>query len=242
MGFAPTADRRRCSFGLTRFGVLLLAAIGAAGATPAPARTQTPALADRIVAVVNGEVISSRQLERATRTAQQTGEQATEFCTPPADASADLHARVLQCMIDDLLQFQYVRRFPQFDPLPEAIDEAFSALVARYDSQAAFEEALREQDMTADEVRYDLRREAMIANYIQVRYRDLVDVTESEIQSYYVDVLQPEMERQGADLPALAAVDDELIEPLLRETEVNRRVDEWIADMRRRARIVLYQW
>jgi len=221
---------------------LAVAAALAAGLVPLPATAQEPAPVERIVAVVNGEVISLGQLERATRLTGDTGEQVTEFCTPPADPSADLRARVLQCMIDDLLQFQYVRRFPQFDPPPDAIDEAYANLVARYDSPAAFEEALREQGRTAEEVRYDLEREMLIANYIQVRYRDLVDISDREIQSYYDDVLRPEMERQGAELPPLEAVDDELIEPLLLETEVNRRVDAWIADMRQRSHIVLYDW
>jgi hypothetical protein len=222
-------------------GLVVTLAI-AAGAVARPATAQDPAPVERIVAVVNGEVISLGQLARATRLTRETGEQATRFCTPSTDPSADLRARVLQCMIDDLLQFQYVRRFPQFDPPREAIDEAFSNLVAQYDSPAAFDEALRQQSRTAEEVRYDLEREMLIANYIQVRYRDLVEISDREIQSYYEDVLRPEMERQGAELPPLEAVDDELIAPLLRETEVNRRVDAWIADMRQRSRIVQYDW
>jgi hypothetical protein len=42
-------------------------------------------------------------------------------------------------------------------------------------------------------------------------------------------------------MPALDDV-DELIERTLVETEVNRRVDEWVADLRRRADIVVYTW
>lgn len=243
MNAATAAAGAHCDGTMARLAGLAVALALVTGvAVPAAATARQQAPLERIVAVVNGEVITLGQLERATNTTRTTGEQVTEFCTPPTDPSADLRLRVLECMIDDLLQFQYVRRFPQFDPPLDAIDEAFSDMVAQYDSPAAFNEALQEQGRTAEEVRYDLEREMLIANYIQVRYRDLVDISDREIESYYEDVLRPEMERQGAELPPLEAVDDELIEPLLLETEVNRRVDAWIADMRQRSRIVRYDW
>jgi hypothetical protein len=49
------------------------------------------------------------------------------------------------------------------------------------------------------------------------------------------------MERQGAELPPLETVRADISAVLL-ETEVNRRVDEWIADLRRRADVVVYAW
>jgi peptidyl-prolyl cis-trans isomerase SurA len=206
-----------------------------------PAGAQEADLIDRVVAVVNREVITLAQLRRAVRTAREADDDRTAVCTPPAGENPSFEERVLQCMIDDTLKFQHVRRFPQFDVLQESIDSAFERYAGQYATAEAFEAELRRQQRTVDEVRYDLEREALIANYIDARYRAIVDISEREIRQYYDEVLRPEMERQGAEMPALDDV-DELIERTLVETEVNRRVDEWVADLRRRADIVVYTW
>jgi hypothetical protein len=90
-------------------------------------------------------------------------------------------------------------------------------------------------------VRYDLERAALVDNYVQVRYRDVIDVRESEIRRYYEDVLRPEMAREGVEMPAFDAVDS-MIEAILVGDEYNRRIDDWITDLRRRADIVVYIW
>lgn len=208
-------------------------------APPVAGRQSSPA--DRVAAVVNGEIISRAQLQRAARAARESEADPTSACTPPASGATGFEARVLECMIDNLLQFQHVRRFPQFDVRQQDIDDAFQRLVQQYGSRSVFQEALRAQQRTAEEVRYDLEREALISNYIAVRYRGVVEVTEREITRYYDEVFRPEMERQGAELPPLEAVEED-IRAVLLETEVNRRVDEWIADLRRRADIVVYAW
>lgn len=205
-----------------------------------PAAARAPQLIDRIVAVVNGEVITLGQLNRAVRLAQDDPSDETALCTVAGNDAVE--AQVLECMIDDLLMFQHVRRFPQFDVLPEDIDAAYQQRVELFESHQAFEEDLRRQQKTPAEVRYDLERQALIANYIDLRYRDVVDITESEIRRFYEEELRAEMERQGGEMPVFEAVDDELIQPLLAVLEVNRRVEEWIADLRRRADIVTYLW
>jgi len=220
---------------------MLAAALSAAWLSPAIATAQQETV-DRVAAVVNGEVITRSQLERTVRRVEASNEEdPTAGCTPPEDGSSSLRARVLQCMIDDLLQFQHVRRFPQFDVLEENIEAAFAQMVGAYESVEAFEEALRQQQRTREEVRYDLEREALITNYINARYRAIVDISESARRRYYEEVLRPEMEQQGESLPPFEAVDAQ-IERLLAVTEVNRRVDEWIADLHRRATVVIYTW
>ena len=205
-----------------------------------PAAAQAPQLVDRIVAVVDGEVITLGQLNRAVRLAQDDPSDETALCTMAGNDTAE--AQVLECMIDDLLMFQHVRRFPQFDVLPEDIDAAYQQRVELFESREAFEEDLRRQQKTPAEVRYDLERQALIANYIDLRYRDVVDIAESEIRRFYEEDLRSEMERQGGEMPVFEAVDNELIQPLLAVMEVNRRVVEWIADLRRRAEILTYLW
>lgn len=236
-----TAAAARAAHGTPQAAVA--STLPAASSRPwrAPMRQNGSPALDRIVAVVNREVITKSQLDRAVRTAREAPADPTENCTPPATGEPSFEARVLQCLIDELLQFQHVRRFPQFGVLPEDIDAAYRGLEEQYASSEAFEQALEEQGKTPAEVRYDLEREALIANYVELRYRAIVDISERAVGAYYEDVLRPEMERRGEPMPPLQAVDDD-IGRILVETEVNRRVDEWIADLRRRADITVYTW
>ena len=77
-----------------------------------------------------------------------------------------------------------------------------------FESREAFEEDLRRQQRTPAEVRYDLERQALIANYIDLRYRDVVDIADREIRRFYEEDLRAEMERQGGEMPAVEAVDN----------------------------------
>ncbi len=234
--------------------------LGATGA-----RAQEPQLVDRIVAVVDGEIITLGQLDRAISGARTDFSIDTGICDPEAGTGAaaalgtggvaalgtpgaaapateDVFARqMLDCMIDDMLAFQHVRRFPQFAVLQDDIDAEYQRMVQQYDNRAAFEEALKRQGLTAAEVRYDLERVALVGNYTQIRYRDVIYVGEIEMRRYYEEVLRPEMAREGAEMPAFEAVNNR-IEAILAIAESNRRTEDWIADLRRRAEIVVYLW
>ncbi len=240
--------------------LLCLVPVASASAT-APTRTDFASpiaptqLIDRIVAVVDGEVITLAQLRRATRlsstdlgtlalcgdvTASDGGNEDPAASTP-ASGDGARERRVLDCMIDNMLVDRYVRRFPQFSAFGAEVDGEFVDLAAQFSSTQAFEEELERQGMTATEVRYDLGRRHLILNYIDARYRSTVDIREEDSRRYYEEILRPEMERVGEPLPEFEDI-ERLIRPILIENEVNRRVGDWLADLRRRADIVVYLW
>jgi len=247
-GRSPRAPRAAALLLASAMAAALFAGCASTPTLPAdrpvpPARPTQGVVVERIVAIVDGEVITLGQIERAVALAQEGGgDNGAPLCgRAPAPAAASFEQRVLECMIDSLLMFQHVRRFPQFGVIQEQIDEAFAALVAGYESREAFEEDLERQGLTAAEVRYDLEREALVSNYIDTRYRSIVDIRDSELRRYYDEVFVPEMQRQGQPIPSFEAVAPR-IRPILSEAEVNRRVEAWIADLRRRADIVVYLW
>ena len=226
--------------------ILALAVLAGSGIVATPARAQQARLVDRLVAVVDGEVITLQQLHRAVAlTSTDLVDGRTLACViPESDETTDreIEAAVLNCMIDELLVFQHVRRFPQFGVLQADILAEYARMASRFESSQDFEVALRDQGLTPEEVRYDLERRALVGNYISARYRSIVDVREDDLRRYYEEVLRPEMEHQGAEMPAFETVDDEWIRPILIESEVNRRIDDWVAGLRRRADIVVYLW
>ena len=240
--------------------LLCLVPVASAGATTSTGDdlagpTGEAQLIDRIVAVVEGEVITLSQLRRATRlsatdlgtlalcgdVAASVGSNADPAASTPANVAGALERRVLDCMIDNMLVDRYVRRFPQFAAFGGEGEQEFAGLVALFPSAQAFEEELERQGMTAAEVRYDLERRHLIINYIDARYRNAVDIREADSRRYYEEVLRPEMEQVGEPLPPFEGV-EHLIRPILIENEVNRRIGDWLADLRRRADIIVYLW
>ena len=199
---------------------------------------------DRIAAIVNGEVITLGEARRAM--ALQSGERLSSLglaCGEPiageADGAADGTAEraILECLIDATLGFQEVRRFPQLGVTVTDVDETYRRLAAEYVSRQAFEAELSRWGLTPAGVREDLERQLLVAAYVETRFRSFTDISEQATRDYYEDVLVPDMLERGISPPALEAVRDEFILPILREIEVNRRLRAWVTDLRRRARI-----
>jgi hypothetical protein len=201
---------------------------------------------DRIVAVVNGEVITLGQLQRAVsvyESNRMAGLVAGCGVAATADGGdqADRELETLDCLIDGLLVFQYVRRFPQVDVTANEISTEFRELAATFPTRAAFEEEMRRWGFTTATLRRALERQLIVDSYIDTRFREFVDIPQQRVTEYYEGALAEEMERRGEPLPPLESVAD-LITAILREEEVNRRIEAWIDELRERADVLTYLW
>lgn len=225
---------------------------------------------DRIAAVVNGEVITLGQLERRLRlqdaptiliggpcpldaegeaqneeegaaaAQEEAGLQGPAGAGDPA-TSDETRRRVLQQLIDRLLVLQHVRRFPQPEVTAERVDEEMASLVACFGSPREFQEVLDRWGQTRAAVRRDLEQQLMVRSYLQGRFGAIVEIGDDEIRTFYEETLVPEMEQRGAEVPALEAVEPR-IRQILEQQEINRRQEQWIADLRARAEITVYVW
>ena len=201
---------------------------------------------DRIVAVVNGEVITLGQLQRALsvyETDRLTG-LAGGCGVSSSDGGADGEMReseTLDCLIDSLLVFQYVRRFPQVDVTSGEVSTEFQELAASYATRETFETEMQRWGFTTATLRRALERQLIVESYVDTRFREFVDISQQRVVEYYEGTLAEEMQRRGETLPGLEIVSD-LITAILREEEVNRRIDEWIVELRERAEILTYLW
>lgn len=154
--------------------------------------------------------------------------------TPPEEIDV---GRALECLIDGVLVFREVRRFPSLAVTEATLQEAFEELVASFPSREAFDAALEDNHLTPRQVRRDLEQRLLVAAYIDSRFRATVQFSREEVARFWEEELAPEMREQGIDVPELDAVAEEYVRPILREREVNRRIQSWIRDLRRRAEI-----
>lgn len=205
----------------SRFSWLALMALLPGAAT---ARAE---LVDRIVAIIDREVVTLSEAE-----------QASEIARARTGASTPL-VSVVERLIESRLVEREVERFTGEPVSPELVDGALQEVRARFSSETAFLEMLARNGLSEEELRATLRRQIGVAEYLEQRFRPLTFVTEEQIEVYYRGELLPSL--QGRPLPELSEV-SESIRRVLEERAFNARVEEWIDGLKGRTRIRRYVW
>lgn len=157
------------------------------GATPAPAQAPSAAAAaqrvrpiDAIVAVVNNEVITARELESRLQTVE--GRLRNQgVAVPPR---AQFQQQLLERMIVDRAQLQLAKEsgLRVEDPL-------LDAAVARIAEQngltlAAFRKRVEEDGTTFERFREDIRNEILLQRLREREVDNKVQITESEVDNF----------------------------------------------------------
>jgi peptidyl-prolyl cis-trans isomerase SurA len=185
-------------------------------------------LVDRIVAIIDREVVTLSEAE-----------QASEIARARTGAAAAPLVSVVERLIESRLVEREVERFTGEPVSPELADGAFQEVRARFSFETAFLEMLARNGLSEEELRATLRGQIGVAQYLEQRFRPLTFVTEEQIDVYYRDELLPSL--QGLPLPELSDV-SESIRRILEERAFNARVEEWIDGLKGRARIRRYVW
>ena len=194
---------------------LLLICITFAAAPTAVARD----IIDRVLAVVDGALITQSDLNRAIRLGIVT-----------AAAAADPVAGVLDALIERRLILAEVDRYAPPDPAEPDIDRALEAVRARVGA-AALDEVLLQTGASLEQVRRFLRDDLRMEAYLQQRF-GIIQPSELDVAQYYRDhperfggrSLQDAHDAVGAEWKAA------------RRSAVVR---DWVAGLRRRANIIV---
>lgn len=183
-------------------------------------------LVDRIVAIVDRDVVLLSEAEQAMWLVEvRTGE----------DASLP---GVVERLIEERLIEREVARFTD-SPVPEElVEEGLARVRSRFPSRAAFEAALAERRSSEDELRAEVRRQLTVQRYLERRFRALTYVTDDDIENYFSEEVLPELAAERA--PTLEEMDQ--IRRILEERRFNERVEEWIEGLKDRTHIRRYVW
>ena len=151
-----------------------------AGAVLLPARAAEPVLADRIVAIVNDEVITLHELRSRVNTAVgQLQRQGTPL--PPRDV---LEQQMLERMVMDRVQIQHAREIGvRIDDAQ--LDQAIPRIAANNNlSPLQFRQILERDGMTFARFREDIRDEMTIARVREREVDGKIVVSEGEVDNY----------------------------------------------------------
>src|SRR5436305_4258360 len=188
-------------------------------------------LRDRVLAIVDEDPILESDVLRIS---------ALGLAQPnPGEADRDFRRRVLAQLIEDRLRFHEIDRFG-FEQVPVAlVDQHVKEIRDRFKGEAELDARLKAVGLTAAGLRQLVSRQLMILTYVDERLGPKVFVTLENIQAYYNDVLTPELQKQGKPVPPLEEVREQIRE-VLKQQLLNKAIDSWTEELRRKADILNY--
>lgn len=153
--------------------------------TPAPALAADAAVVDRIVAVVNEDVITLYDMENLLRPLVQNLKSQRLPPEREVQALAQLRAEMLNNLIDTKLTEQEVKRH-KITISEEEIENYIRRVKQR---RATTDEQMRgilaEQGMTLEEYRNEVKLQLQRAKLVNREVRSKVVITEAEVKAYY---------------------------------------------------------
>ena len=187
-----------------------------------PARAE---IIDRVLAVVNGEIITLSDAQIALK-----------FALVPADVSTDPIAAALQRLTDRRLMLADVERYQPPDPLPDDVDARLAQIRARFPDTASFEAALRQWGLTVDQLRRHVVETLRIDDHVGQRLSSSSQPSDDDVLRFYRE--------HAADFTVngvLRPLDEvrEQVRARMLDARRDAFIRDWVEGLRRRASIVV---
>jgi len=188
---------------------------------------------DRIAAVVEGQVVTTGDVERLIRAdlvPRRAGEEDTDY-----------RRRVLDTAINFLLRRRDAERFGLKDVRPADIDARIDQLALADGSREQMFERLSAAGMDETNLRQIIQQRLQIEAYIEERFAPLIFISLDEIERYYRETWSQQRAAAGQPVPPLAEVREQLRE-LLRAAGLEQEVQRWTDRLRSRANVDVFAY
>jgi len=185
---------------------------------------------DRVVAIVNGDLILESDVE---------DEQRFAAFQPFSAAKPMTREQLIDRLIDRTLIVQQMALQPEPPITDSDVDDELASLrksipkCAAYhcDTQVGWEKFVADQGFTLKELRERWRLRMTVLRFIEERFRMGIRISQVEIDDYYKATLVPAYQKENAPPPAEATVEDRIQEILLQQ-QVDKLLDDWLAALR----------
>ncbi len=154
-----------------------------------------------VVARVNGRDITTAQLEKQFQNRLNGAEQ-----PPSAEEAQDLKLQILNQLINDqiLLEMASTSGLSATDA---EVDVKFNEFKSQY-TEEKFKDLLKEQKMTIDDIRNELRKSITIDKLVNKEITSKISVTDAEIKTFY------EKNKESFNLPESYHIAHILVTPV----------------------------
>jgi parvulin-like peptidyl-prolyl isomerase len=238
--------RRNLHPGLSHAVRLVLCAVVCAMlcvATRVRAQATTPASGedlDRIVAVVNGDIILDSDVDEERR---------FNAFQPFRDSTADFsREKAIERLINRDLILQQARLQPE-DRIADAdLDKEIVELrksipeckAAHCETEDGWQKFLAAHGFNDTAFRERWRQRMEVLRFVEERFRAGIRIPDADIAAYYNKTLVPEFARQHVAPPTLASVSDRIQEVLLQQ-QVSNLLRDWLKSLRAQGSVVVLQ-
>jgi len=131
-----------------------------------------------VVARVNGKDITTTQLEKQVQVQLNGAEQ-----PPSAEEQEDLKLQVLNQLINNQILLELASA-ANLNASDSEVDVKFNEFKSQY-TEDKFKELLKDQKMTVDDIRGELRKSITIEKLVNKEITSKISVTDAEIKNFY---------------------------------------------------------
>jgi hypothetical protein len=171
---------------------------------------------DRMVAAVEGHVITLSDLRQEREIRTRFGEKAAD------------DAALLREMIDNYLIERQSSNFPGVDVTQEEIN-------------AELKNSQPQEAPPSAAIRDAIGRRIRMRKYFDLRFRQFIRPTDDELKKYYDDVFVPEAKKRGLNpVPPFAEITDAIRNNVINE-QLNHEINIWLEAIRTRSNIEVFQ-
>jgi len=189
---------------------------------------------DRIAVSVGDRVITTSDLTREIRVTAFLNGVKPDFSPAAKRATAD--RMVEQKLVQKELESS---RFPT--PQPEDVLPALDEFKKRfYPTEADYERGLEEYGIADQDVRNALLWQRTLLEFVEVRFRPSVQVTDQQIQDYFEKTVVPAARVAHPSEPVSLADYRDQIEKTLTGQREDEEMDSWLREARRRTEIIYH--
>lgn len=186
---------------------------------------------DRIVAIVNGDIVLESDVEEEMRWARlqpyRTSREGTE------------REQAMNRLIDRMLIMQQEKGYVQTPIKKEDIDEEVKDMRSdlpaceRYhcDTEEGWKKFLTHEGFTEADVRDRVKLRMQVLRFIQQRFQAGIRISDEQIQDFYKNTMLPQYAKEHATPPPVEAVSDR-IEQVLLQQQVSSLLDQWLKTLR----------
>jgi hypothetical protein len=185
---------------------------------------------DRLVAVVNGDVILESDVDEERR---------FEEIQPYRTIAESTRAKLLERLVDRALILQQAATQPEDAITDEELDAQLATLRKQIpackqyhcETEEGWKEFLGSHGFTVEEFSSRWRQRMQLLKFIEVRFRNGIRVKDDEIEAYYEKTMLPEYAKQHVTPPPLETIKRRVEEVLLQQ-QVSALLEDWLKSLR----------
>jgi len=203
-----------------RFGAVLAAILVLASS--GYARVQQ--VVDRIVVRIENDLILLSELRALSRYQKFV------------DGKAESDQQILDRLVDQWIVRTEADTARFVHPSGAEIDGSLDRLKRSFSSPEEYEARKKESGQSDAEVRAMIASQLYLSNYLDSRFRPVVQIDPHEIEKFYQETLVPRAKARGQEPPTLDAA-RETIQELLVQQGISAQAEQWIKESRDRLHV-----